>query len=92
MFIQEVPNALYVLPGAAASPDSTYRELEGVDWGIVTEFWRRMHDEGILFMPGGRWFMSTAHTDADIDAALEAAERALEAVRTSARSTRDPRP
>jgi glutamate-1-semialdehyde aminotransferase len=35
-----------------------------------------MLDEGILLLPDGRWYLSVAHTDADIDLTLAAAERA----------------
>jgi len=29
-------------------------------------------------LPDGRWYLSTAHTDGDIDATLEAVRRAME--------------
>jgi glutamate-1-semialdehyde aminotransferase len=36
-----------------------------------------MAGEGILIMWGGRWYVSNALTDADIDRTLEKAERVL---------------
>lgn len=40
---------------------------------IVVELLRR----GIFVLPGGRWYVSTAHTDADIDSAIAAMNEAL---------------
>ncbi|HEX3812842.1 MAG TPA: aspartate aminotransferase family protein [Mycobacteriales bacterium] len=50
-----------------------------VDWPdydrIVVELLRR----GIFCLPGGRWYLSTAHTTADIDRAVDAFDEALTA-------------
>lgn len=45
-------------------------------------WWRRMMDRGVLFHPSQdeNLFVSTAHTDADIEATLEAADAAMAAV------------
>lgn len=45
-------------------------------------FWRRMRDEGIMLPPSQyeAWFISTAHTDGQIDETLSAARRALAAL------------
>jgi len=32
----------------------------------------------VLVLPDGRWYLSTAHSDQDIDQTLAAAERALD--------------
>jgi hypothetical protein len=34
-------------------------------------------DEGVLPLPDGRWYLSTAHTGADVDETLAAIERAI---------------
>jgi glutamate-1-semialdehyde 2,1-aminomutase len=36
-----------------------------------------MLDEGVLLLPDGRWYVSTAHTDDDIDLTLSAVDRVL---------------
>jgi glutamate-1-semialdehyde 2,1-aminomutase len=48
-----------------------------VDMPKVMKFWTEMAKEGALAAPYARWYLCTAHTDADIEWALEAAERAI---------------
>jgi glutamate-1-semialdehyde 2,1-aminomutase len=43
-------------------------------------FLRALQDEGVRPTSRGTWFMSTAHTDADVDETVRAAELALRAV------------
>ena len=53
-----------------------YRDLLGADRQLYNDFALALLDEGILVLPDGRWYISTAHTDADIEATLAAAQRA----------------
>lgn len=40
--------------------------------------WREMlAEEGLLLMRGGRWYLSVAHSEADVDRALELADRVM---------------
>ncbi len=59
-----------------ARPAHNYRDLLGADNALYSDFALAMLDEGVLVLPDGRWYLSTAHTDADIEATLAAAERA----------------
>jgi glutamate-1-semialdehyde aminotransferase len=34
-----------------------------------------MLDEGVSILPDGRWYISAAHSNADVDTTLEAVER-----------------
>ena len=36
-----------------------------------------MLEEGVRLIPAGRWYLSAAHGDAEVDAALAAAARVL---------------
>ena len=52
-------------------------DLQGMDFEMLLKFWSAMQEEGVLMFTAGRWFMSTAHTDKDIDQTLEAADRCI---------------
>lgn len=54
-----------------------YRELLAADQGLYSDFALALLDEGVLVLPDGRWYLSTAHRDEDIDATLAAAKRAV---------------
>ena len=54
-----------------------YRELLQQDSQLSSDFALCMLAEGVLLMPDGRWYLSLAHTDADIDQALAAVGRAI---------------
>jgi len=52
-------------------------DLAGMDFDMLIKFWSAMQQEGILMFTAGRWFMSTAHTDEDVDQTLEAADKCI---------------
>jgi glutamate-1-semialdehyde 2,1-aminomutase len=56
----------------------TYRETLLADTALYSDFALALLDEGILVLPDGRWYLSTAHTDEDIDRTLDSARRTLE--------------
>jgi glutamate-1-semialdehyde 2,1-aminomutase len=53
-----------------------YRDLLAADKQKYSDFVLALLDEGVLPLPDGRWYMSAAHTDEDIQQTLEAVERA----------------
>ncbi|HZQ43609.1 MAG TPA: aspartate aminotransferase family protein [Acidobacteriaceae bacterium] len=53
----------------------TYRDLLHADGQKYSDFVLALLDEGVLPLPDGRWYLSTAHSDEDIEATLEAVER-----------------
>lgn len=53
------------------------RDLKGTDPAIANRLRVLLADEGVLIMWGGRWYVTGAHTDRDLDETLEKAERAL---------------
>lgn len=51
------------------------RDLWDVDEALLGQFVDGMMDEGVRLINRGLWYVSLAHTDADIDEALAAADR-----------------
>jgi len=60
-----------------AKPARTYRETMAADKSRYSDFALALLDEGVLTLPDGRWYISFAHSDEDIDATLAAAERSM---------------
>jgi glutamate-1-semialdehyde 2,1-aminomutase len=60
-----------------ARPARTYRETMAAHVARYSDFAIGMLDEGVLVLPDGRWYLSTAHTDADIDFTLAAVGRVV---------------
>lgn len=56
-----------------------YRDLLRADAQMYSDFALALLDEGVMTLPDGRWYISTAHTDADIENTLAAVRRAVEA-------------
>jgi glutamate-1-semialdehyde 2,1-aminomutase len=48
------------------------------DAGKYVRFAERMLEEGVLIRPNGLWYVSTVHTEADVEATLAAIDRALD--------------
>jgi len=55
----------------------SYRDLLSADRQLYADFALALLDQGVLTLPDGRWYISTAHSDADIDATLAAVEQAV---------------
>src|SRR5437588_1774510 len=58
-------------------PARRYRDLLAADTQSYSNFVLALLDEGVLALPDGRWYISTAHTDDTVDQTLAAVERAL---------------
>lgn len=61
-------------------PARNYRETLESNTALYSDFALALLDEGVLVLPDGRWYVSAAHTEADIEATLEAAARAVRGV------------
>jgi glutamate-1-semialdehyde 2,1-aminomutase len=53
-----------------------YRELLAADTQAYSDFALALLDEGVLVLPDGRWYLSAAHSDLDIEATIAAIESA----------------
>ena len=49
----------------------------GADNESYTKFLSRIIDEGVLVLMGGRWYISAALTEEDVDETLNRADRAM---------------
>ncbi len=61
-------------------PARHYAETLLADMKRYSDFGLALLDEGVMVLPDGRWYTSTAHSEADIDATLAAVERAASVV------------
>jgi glutamate-1-semialdehyde 2,1-aminomutase len=68
--------AVFHISFAAGAP-RTYRDTLAADNALYSDFAVALLDEGVLVLPDGRWYLSTAHSDADIEFTLNAAARAV---------------
>ena len=59
----------------ARQPARTYRDTLAADTALYNDFVLALLDEGIFTLPDGRWYLSTAHSDQEIEASLAAAKR-----------------
>ncbi|GAB2673443.1 glutamate-1-semialdehyde 2,1-aminomutase [Paenibacillus thermoaerophilus] len=64
-------------------PVTNYAEAQDTDGEAFARFFRLMLDQGICLAPSKyeAWFITTAHTEADVDATIEAADRAFAQMR-----------
>jgi glutamate-1-semialdehyde 2,1-aminomutase len=53
----------------------TYREMLPINNKLYSDFGVALLDEGVLVLPDGRWYLSAAHTENDIQKTLSAVER-----------------
>ncbi|WP_219835312.1 glutamate-1-semialdehyde 2,1-aminomutase [Paenibacillus sp. R14(2021)] len=62
-----------------AHPVTNYDEAQETDGELFAQFFRLMLDQGVCLAPSKyeAWFLTTAHTDADIEATIAAAEHAF---------------
>jgi glutamate-1-semialdehyde 2,1-aminomutase len=54
-----------------------YRQTMAADKALYSDFALGLLNQGVLVLPDGRWYLSGAHTEADIEATLAAAANAL---------------
>lgn len=59
------------------TPANEYRDTLRADKMLYQDFSIALLDEGILTLPDGRWYISAAHTELDIDTTLAAVRRAV---------------
>ncbi|MFL5706783.1 MAG: aspartate aminotransferase family protein, partial [Ktedonobacteraceae bacterium] len=54
-----------------------YRAVAGCNTSLSDALVQELRAQGILTLPDGRWYLSTAHTEADVQTALAALDRSL---------------
>jgi glutamate-1-semialdehyde 2,1-aminomutase len=63
-----------------ADTPRNYRDTIGSDKQIWSDFVLSLLDEGIVILPDGRWYISAAHSEEDIEATLAAVQRAAKTI------------
>jgi glutamate-1-semialdehyde 2,1-aminomutase len=58
-------------------PARNYRDTLAANTAMYRDFVLAMLDEGELVLPDGRWYLSAAHSDEDIEATLASVDRVL---------------
>jgi glutamate-1-semialdehyde 2,1-aminomutase len=61
----------------AERPPRTYSDTLDADTALYSDFALALLDEDVLVLPDGRWYLSVAHTDDDIERTIDAAGRTL---------------
>jgi glutamate-1-semialdehyde 2,1-aminomutase len=61
----------------ADRPARTYRDTLHANTAMYSDFALALLDEGVMVLPDGRWYLSTAHSDEDVNATIAAIERTL---------------
>lgn len=77
--IRGVPAAFHVSFGGIERVID-FRSFNTRDREASWRFWEAMQERGIRTIPEGLWFVSTAHTQADVDATLAAVDQAMRVV------------
>jgi glutamate-1-semialdehyde 2,1-aminomutase len=57
-----------------------YRSFAQRDTQAYERFWSALQERGVRSVPGGLWFVSTAHTEQDVDQTLAAVSEAIKEV------------
>ncbi len=83
--VNQVGPIVQVIPNVADAHD--FDAFLRADQGLYDRFIVEMLRRGQFLLPGGRWYISTAHTDDDIATTVSAAKQALTALTTETEST-----
>ena len=79
-FVTEGPGPVF-FAWFSDRPITSLRDHLGADLDLYATWAEGMLDEGVRIIPAGRWYLTTAHQEDDVDLALEAAERAFSRLR-----------
>lgn len=78
--VHHVGPVLQVIPGALDI--TTVDDYLAADWGWYADLLVELLRRGVHGLPGGRWYLSTAHTSSDVKETVAAFEAALSAMTT----------
>ncbi len=73
--VNQVGAVVQVLFGVANG--ATFSDFMGADQGFYDRVVVQMLRRGVFALPGGRWYLSTAHTAADVATAVDVFDQAL---------------
>lgn len=61
----------------AERPPRNYRDTLSANTSLYSDFALALLDEGVMVLPDGRWYLSTSHTDEDVEVTLAAVRRVI---------------
>lgn len=85
--VNQVGPVVQVLPGVARC--DTFTQFLAGDQGWYDTVTVELLQRGVFVLPGGRWYLSTAHTLADVDTTVRALDEAVAATVASVGMPRD---
>ena len=71
------PGPVFQIYFTEASAVRDYRDFAATDRAMMGRLHAALLDRGVNMVPRGLWFLSTAHTEADVAATVEAFSAAL---------------
>jgi glutamate-1-semialdehyde 2,1-aminomutase len=77
MHVQGATGAFVIMPGVECDVAYTDEDIATLDMDMLMTMMKVLQDEGVLTRVGGTFYMTSAHTDADIDFTLEAFSRTM---------------
>lgn len=81
LVINEAPGVFFTIFGMSGGKKKVYTVQEAIDGGwnpqMFIEFRKHMQEEGIIMLPGERWYMDISHTMSDADWVLRAADKSM---------------
>lgn len=82
--VNDAPGVFHTIFGMTGGRIKLYTVQEAIDGGwnpdMFIEFRKFMQEEGIVMLPGERWYVGIAHTEADAEWVLRAADVAMSKV------------
>jgi glutamate-1-semialdehyde 2,1-aminomutase len=77
----EGPGPMFAISFSDSGKTYEYRDTLSADKGKLGKFIAGMHDEGVRVIGRGLWYISAAHTEEDIDHAIETAQKVLQNIK-----------
>jgi glutamate-1-semialdehyde 2,1-aminomutase len=77
LLIQGTTGGFFTMFGVEKDVVYVDEDLSTLDVWMLFDFVKKMQNEGVVMLQGGRWYMTVVHTDRDIDQTLEAADRVM---------------
>jgi glutamate-1-semialdehyde 2,1-aminomutase len=91
LHVQGLPMAFHVSFAAPRTPMTRYHELQSSDPGRYARLVDTLIDQGVWVARRGIWYVSAAHTEADVSETLGRAESAFKIFKSAGRASRGTR-
>lgn len=75
---QGTTGAFVALPGVECDIAYTDEDVAALDVEMLFNMWAKLQEEGVIIRIGGTFYLTSAHTDADVDFTLAAFSRCMD--------------